>query len=254
MEAPRRKYQKHKTDYTISIKYFTKKNTRPIVNYKGDAVYPIYIRIVCKRQNTTIPSRLRSNVSENELDSFLEQPIISDFVKSETETLIAIVKYLNPDSDGFTFRDLPYEYTKRSNDVFNSCYQVIMYRLALAFDQQGIDKSEYETLNVDNFSSLKFMMSLGVQTAKELYERYSPMSEIRSYEQQFKGKYHTYCWFGLCDLDTSLYKLMLTDIVGSKAEEIFPLLKELGNEYFNIPMEFKEKYRKRFVSPVILYV
>lgn len=123
MEATKRTYQKHKTEYKITIKHYFNKAIKEFYNgYKQ--VYPVYVQVTYKRKNTQIKSNISpiscSKVDKGEIglddfkeliirDSALIESIINEYdnyntvlAKDEKFDITHLARLYNNDSFNLT--------------------------------------------------------------------------------------------------------------------------------------------------------
>jgi hypothetical protein len=236
MEAQKRKYQKHKTDYTISVKYFVKPGHYPLYNQNGDQVDPIYIRIICQRQSTTIKSRLDHVVTKEELPNYLSDPSIDKLVRKETTTIIESLKLLKPDQNpAFKISDWQKLYERGYKPVFICCFLVLMYRLGLLFKQAGVPTTQYKSLDPTSVSVFQLLVTLEVPAAKELYNQYQEIFNLGEYEKMYIAGTNSFYQFCFWDLTAGSYQEMLRELLGPNSERVIEVIEDLAKDYPTLP-------------------
>ncbi len=238
METQIRKYQKHKTDYKISVSYYVKKvadaNVSPI---SGNKLQPVYIRVVVKRQNTSIRSRLNFNTSEAHLPEFLKLPHIAAFVANETEIIKQSIIDKKPDQNqDFKIVDWTAYYEAGFKPVFDCALMVAMNKVARSLQvDYGMSKDEYRVIDYRSIKGLQFLSKLGISVATDLLEKYAFIWRIGSYEAQFRHDTNTAVKFCFWDLHSGYYQQALAPYFGDDASKFNRLLSELHAEFISLP-------------------
>lgn len=124
MEATKRTYQKHKTEYKITIKHYFSKAIKELENGLKQ-VYPMYVQVTYKRRNTQIRSKIKpiscSKIDKEEIGlDDLKESIIRDTALIES----LINEYDNYNivlakDERFDITDLARLYNNDSSNLIN---------------------------------------------------------------------------------------------------------------------------------------
>lgn len=175
--TPKRKYQKHKTDYKITVKHYL--NTKITVFQPGwGNAHPIYLQITLKRQTTLIKSKFPLGLTIDKYKQWSAND--SSFIRAlerEKERVIYLIKLLKP----FEHEDF---------DLSN---------ISLAYNED-MRSLKY---NIDTFLNFE-IERVALECEPHLYDSYidaSPLATLEYYARKFpavlelKKLYSSNIWF-----------------------------------------------------------
>jgi hypothetical protein len=230
MEAPKRKYYKHKTEVKISIKYQLNTNAKPVASAFDDSnLYPVYITVSVNRQFTRFRSRIRSLTPVDGLDEELGCSTNKEFIDNEVSTIESTLRSFIPESKvDFKLSDWSRHYATGLIEVSSWVDFIINKKISdIIRSEFEWNLTDYETLPSDIQASLHTLRLLGSRTAKTLFEEFSPILNLKAIEAAIRikeGHNHSYC---LWDVYNKFYQNRLSSFLGADALPIISLLESL---------------------------
>lgn len=107
METQTRKYQKHKTEYKITVKHYLHKKI--VYTFEDADRYPVYIQLTYQRKTTVVKSKYNKSLTDAEFKALTEP--MPDFLLEEVEQVKTIIERVT--HNGRIFE------TKRFSDEYN---------------------------------------------------------------------------------------------------------------------------------------
>lgn len=253
----KRIYQKHKTEYKVTISYELNKKVNP--SYFGrdkdtltNPRYPIYIRIRVRGKNTLVRSRITNYVLEGNLEKFLKEKI--DYVNQEKRVINKIISTFEPNNnEDFDLK----EFTK----IYNLGALPACLYLSNLFMQETLDVLK-ERLSIKSYAffgllkntpvySDTFMLfasllkELNVEYLKEYIDN---RQDIIDYylskslddrelfnERKFYNALHSHFSFNFCllDVDSGFFQDIIKRDVWEFDKESMKVLDNLKNKHYN---------------------
>ena len=249
METPKRQYKKREKELNVSISYFLRKSTAKealnaadrLVKQAGDYFYGgrIYIQVVFLRQTMRIRSRLRMSLSEDDFDSFMQQPNVVKFVELESAAIRVSVRELMPETiENFSISQWTAFYQQRQELIRDYAERLISQRfIQEAQKLLKIDTPSVSLLLLSNFESIELASSMQMPLAMAYFVRYEPLFRLKTFEDNFL-KDANFC---ILDWQSGYYQSVLRECYGESVE---PLLAQIGELFSSgyIPVSDSSDY------------
>ena len=232
MEATKRRYQKHKTEYKITVKHYLNKNVMEH-DSRGERVYPVYVQVTHKSKN----SRFRSRI--NPLWHFLVDRFNTDINSDDFKQIVErdtalIVSLINEYSK---FNDLHSKKNERNYDVNDlpKFYHNYFCDLAGFVDYCLVEELHDIIYDVDEGSIFPLFPVKPLIYFEHFVKQYPQLNIV-------KQKYDSNIWV----LDIYLYQMRYQQVANSEPDH-----KEEYNLYaffWNpILQDFKDGYAQKYL-------
>lgn len=117
--APKRTYQKHKTEGKITVKHYLDVRLKPSIHEEKE-YYPVYVRVMTKGQTANFKSTTNIITTQNDFDNEFWNDEAKKALQKEVENIITIVKDLKPfERTDFKITELTELYTNLSKPFFD---------------------------------------------------------------------------------------------------------------------------------------
>lgn len=227
MEAPKRKYQKHKTSVKITVKHQLNTNAKPDIDaITEERIYPIYVTVSVNGQFTRFKSRLRQSVAPDKLDNLLNMPEHKAFAENELRTIEDSIREFKPGSKKeFKLTDWSKYYLKKTAEI-SAWINFYVDDTLLDILQHRYNWSNEQMLQLptDIRSRFAVVTLLGIPEADKLFEQARVVIDLDIYETVIRISHkhnHLYC---LWDCLSGYYQQQISNLLGDKAA---PIVKEI---------------------------
>ncbi|MFD2937066.1 hypothetical protein [Spirosoma flavum] len=236
---PKRKYNKSKEGYTVSVTYFLRKEADFLEKFMDNddsesdtPKFPLYIRVAFLQQNVKIRSRLMVKLTDNNFDDYMALPFVEEFVHSEIAAIKYSVQEFNPDQkQNFRISEWSNFYKNGNDDLSVSVEDILTDRLIESM-KNTVDILGHErallAIASGGLSLIWILASMGLKPALSLYNEFRPIFDIitpedSAYRGQFSHKPEYTSW----DWKVGTYQAMIEKKYRSKSKPLLSLLENI---------------------------
>lgn len=190
MDTTKRKYQKHKKGYSISINYYLRKDRdtwsflKKNESHDGIVKYPLYIRVAFLGQTVKLRSRLDVQLADDEFETYIATPNVAEFIKVESASIQYSIEELQPDTiENFRNSQWSTFYNDGCTSIVDCIEDVAIDKFRKLL-QKKFDLHEADTvpfLQITNgLSAIELLSRIGVKPAVTIIQQFDPLIKALS--------------------------------------------------------------------------
>ncbi|XWW46661.1 hypothetical protein JYG30_04145 [Fibrella sp. USSR17] len=239
MDQLKRKYQKHKTEYKISVTYFLRKDRGRDGELRfvggqlkpAETVYPIYIRVGYKQQNVKIRSRLCKFLPNDDLDGYLSQTLIKEFVDHESESICLLIKEYEETVLEFSINQWA-SYYSGENETLEDLLFEAMFKLFSKELEANYKREDIFTITnqlKSDYRSIKAFAAAGMPEAIKIYNSFEVLFSERWLQPTSSYISNITAW----DLHTGYYQKVMRRQSSEHVEQYLAVLRALLTSFYH---------------------